>query len=282
MAGQTEAAEAQVAQLLQSAGVSRSGEAWLVGAGPGDPGLLTLRALQVLQQADVILHDRLVADEILNLARRDADLVSVGKTPGSNANSQEEINALLVSLVARGRRVCRLKGGDPFIFGRGGEEAQALTSAGLPFSVVPGITAAAGCAAAAGIPLTHRDAAQSVAFVTAHGKASIDTLDWPALARDQQTLAFYMSVGRFSTLMKKLVGNGKSAATPIAIVENGTRQAQRVVRGTLGQLTLLADAHKIKAPAMLFVGEVAALSTATTPTSLNRYAKDLPQIAEQG
>ena len=237
------------------------GEAWLVGAGPGDPDLLTLAALHCLQNADVIVHDRLVSAEILALARRDAERIPVGKKPGCKVNSQESINALLVDLVTSGKRVCRLKGGDPFIFGRGGEETQALERAGLPYRVVPGITAAAGCAAAAGIPLTHRDAAQSVVFVTAHGKGSIDTLDWPSLARDRQTLAVYMGVRRFPDLVDKLIGHGRPAGTPIAIVERGTTRQQRIIRGTLGQLTMLAEAYRVEAPSMLFIGEVARRGT---------------------
>lgn len=259
IAGDIAAAEKSMAALLDDERAGHQGEAWLVGAGPGDPGLLTLSALQSLQTADVVLHDRLVSTEVLQLARRDAELISVGKVPGCRENSQEEINRLLVDLVASGKRVCRLKGGDPFIFGRGGEEAEALQAAGLAFHVVPGITAAAGCAAYAGIPLTHRDFSQSVAFVTAHGKDSVDKLDWSSLARDKQTLAFYMAVRRFGDVMNNLIGHGRSADTPVAIIENGTTKDQRVFRGTLGQLTLLAEAHRIMAPAMLIVGEVAAL-----------------------
>ena len=236
-----------------------SGEAWLVGAGPGDSGLLTLRALQILQSADVILHDRLVSSDILALARRDAELISVGKTPGCKVNSQEEINELLVRLVQDGKRVCRLKGGDPFIFGRGGEEAEALQKSGLPWQVVPGITAAAACAAYAGIPLTHRDMAQSVVLLTAHGKNSVDRLDWASLARERQTLAVYMGVSRFRQLMRQLIRHGRAADTPVAIIERGTTAQQRVIRGTLGQLSLLAEAHRVEAPAMLIIGEVAKL-----------------------
>lgn len=232
------------------------GIAWLVGAGPGDPELLTLAALQCLQTADVIVHDRLVSAAVLDLARRDAELVSVGKRPGSSRNSQEAINAMLVELVGAGKRVCRLKGGDPFIFGRGGEEMQALQDAGLAYRIVPGITAAAGCAAAAGIPLTHRDAAQSVVFLTAHGKNSVDNLDWPSLARDRQTLAIYMGVGRFSVISDRLIEYGRAADTPIAIVENGTTAEQRIVRGTLGQLPMLAATQCIHPPAILLIGEV--------------------------
>jgi len=233
------------------------GMAWLVGAGPGDPGLLTLRALQVMQAVDVIVHDRLVPESVLAFARRDARRISVGKQPGCRKNSQEDTNALLVSLVRKGLRVCRLKGGDPFIFGRGGEEAEALRAAGLPVEVVPGVTAAAGCAAAAGIPLTHREAAQSVVLLTAHGKDSVDTLDWPSLARDRQTLAIYMAVRRLADVMNGLIAHGRPADTPVAIIENGTRPEQRIIHGSLGQLTMLARAHRIESPAMLIVGEVA-------------------------
>lgn len=256
-------AEARLAATFyefSAAGSAASpGEAWLVGAGPGDPELLTLKALQAMQQADVILHDRLVSDDILALARRDAEFISVGKTPGCVKNSQENINERLVELVASGKRVCRLKGGDPFIFGRGGEEAEALEAAGLTYSVIPGITAAAGCAAAAGIPLTHRDAAQSLVLVTGHGKNSVDTLDWASLARERQTLAVYMGVRRFPDIMQQLTAHGRSAETPVAIIERGTTAEQRVVRGSLGQLPMLAEAHRLQSPAMLIIGEVAKL-----------------------
>lgn len=257
--GSIDEAQRNMSRLLEKSddGVSSQGEAWLVGAGPGDPELLTLRALHALQSADVILHDRLASAAVLEMARRDAERIAVGKRPGCRKNSQEEINELLVSLVASGKRVCRLKGGDPFIFGRGGEEAEALEAAGLPYTVIPGITAAAGCAAYAGIPLTHRDAAQSVVLLTAHGKESVDTLDWPSLARDRQTLAVYMAVHRFGDLMNRLIEHGRAADTPVAIIENGTTPKQRIIRGTLGQLTLLADAHQLQPPAMLIIGEVA-------------------------
>ena len=287
IAGDRAAAEASLRQRLDESTSEQKGEAWLVGAGPGDPGLLTVRALQIMQTADVILHDRLVSPEVLAMARRDADQISVGKTPGCAANSQEEINALLVDLVSAGKRVCRLKGGDPFIFGRGGEEAEALQKAGLPYQVIPGITSAAGCAASAGIPLTHRDLSQSVAFVTAHGKNSVDNLDWAALARDKQTLAFYMAVRRFADLMNNLIEHGRSADTPIAIIEKGTTPQQRVIRGTLGQLTLLAEAHRVTAPAMLIVGEVAALGYQRSQRSQwpqwpQIYAKPESRVAQKG
>ncbi len=244
------------AEIAQPGGAS-PGMAWLVGAGPGDPELLTLKALHAMQAADVILHDRLVPDEILALARRDAERISVGKTPGCPGVSQASINEMLVGLVAGGKRVCRLKGGDPFVFGRGGEEAEALENQGLPYTVIPGITAALGCAAAAGIPLTHRDAAQSLTLLTGHGKDTDDTIDWPALARGRQTLAIYMGVRRFPELMQQLTRHGRPPETPVAIIERGTLPGQRVLRGTLGQLPLLAAAYRVEAPSLLIVGEVA-------------------------
>lgn len=286
--GSFDRAEQEMAKLLFNiAGEPRQpGEVWLVGAGPGDPDLLTIRALQIIQVADVIVHDRLVSDGVLDLARRDADRISVGKEPGCRLNSQEDINRLLVSLVASGRRVCRLKGGDPFIFGRGGEELEALAAAGYPCEVVPGITAAAGCAASAAIPLTHRDASQSVVLVTAHGKESVDRIDWPSLARDRQTLAFYMAVTSFPLVMRKLISYGRPADTPIAIVERGTLPGQRVVRGRLGQLVLLAESRRITAPAMLIVGEVTALGAApaleSPKISTDDYATTRPKYAKQG
>jgi uroporphyrin-III C-methyltransferase/precorrin-2 dehydrogenase/sirohydrochlorin ferrochelatase len=283
--GDIAGAEAAMTALLKELPEAQAGEAWLVGAGPGDPGLLTIRALQIMQTADVILHDRLVSEDVLDMARRDADLISVGKIPGCAVNSQEEINDLLVRLVSSGKRVCRLKGGDPFIFGRGGEEVEALQNAGLACQVVPGVTAAAGCAAYSGIPLTHRDLAQSVALITAHGKNSVDTLDWAALARDRQTLAFYMAVRRFPDLMNNLIVNGRAADTPVAIIEKGTTPEQRVIRGTLGQLMLLTEAHRVQAPAMLIVGEVAALGATDSlrvPQSAQNCAKPEVRIATKG
>lgn len=265
LGGRYDEAEQAVARLLLNfdGRGSEPGKAWLVGAGPGDPDLLTVRAVQILQTADVVLYDRLVSEEVLKLARRDADFVSVGKTPGSDVNSQDQINARLVELVRAGKHVCRLKGGDPLIFARGGEEIAALQEAGYVVEVVPGITAAAGCAAAAGIPLTHRDASQSVVFVAAHGKDSVDELDWPSLARDRQTLVFYMAVGRFPELMNALIANGRSADTPVAVIERGTLPEQRVVRGRLGQLQMLKEAQRIVPPAILIVGDVAAMGTSS-------------------
>jgi uroporphyrin-III C-methyltransferase / precorrin-2 dehydrogenase / sirohydrochlorin ferrochelatase len=264
LAGKAAAAEEVLAQSLSAAARGRDvpavGVAWLVGAGPGDPGLLTLRALQLAQQADVVLYDRLVSPQVLDLTRRDAERIPVGKSAGGPCMRQEEISELMVRLVRQGLKVCRLKGGDPFIFGRGGEEAEALADAGLPFEVVPGITAAAACGAYAGIPLTHRDHSQSVVIITAHGKESIDRLDWPSLARDRQTLAFYMGVGRLAAIRARLLEHGRGASTPVALVENGSTPQQRVIRGTLAELAELAERYSVRAPAVLFVGEVAALA----------------------
>lgn len=237
-----------------------AGEGYLVGAGPGDPGLLTIRALQLMQQADVVLYDRLVSDEILALTRRDAERIAVGKRAGAHCMEQEDINALLVRLVAEGNKVCRLKGGDPFVFGRGGEEIAALRKAGLPFQIVPGITAAAGCAAYAGMPLTHRDFAQSVVLVTAHGRDSIDIVDWQSLAHGHQTLAIYMGVGRIAEIRRQLLLHGRAARTPFAIVERGTTPQQRVITGELATLVEVAARERVQAPAMLYIGEVAAFA----------------------
>ena len=237
-----------------------AGEVVLVGAGPGDPGLLTLRALRALQNADVILYDRLVSAEVLDLARRDAERINVGKTAGSAQVSQDEINALLVQLAQQGKRVCRLKGGDPFIFGRGGEELEALAAAGVRFEVVPGVTAAAGCAAYAGIPLTHRDHAQSLVFVTGHVKAEgDDALDWDQLARPAQTVVFYMGLGSLEQILQRLREHGAPESRAAAVVEQGTRATQRVVTGTLADLARKANEEGVQSPALLIVGEVTRL-----------------------
>lgn len=242
----------QVAQALSSV--------VLVGAGPGDPGLLTLNAVRALNEADVILYDRLVSEEILRLARPDAVRIEVGKSAQGHSIRQEEIHALMLEHARAGQRVVRLKGGDPFVFGRGGEELQFLHAHGIAYEVVPGITAAVACAAYAGIPLTHRDHAQSVRLITAHCKASLDTLDWPALARERQTLAFYMGVGELETLRTRLTDEGCPASTPFALVENGSREEQRVVIGQLDDLPHTARHHGVRSPALLILGEVAALA----------------------
>lgn len=234
------------------------GAAWFVGAGPGDPGLITRRGLQLLQDADVVLHDRLVSPDILEFARRDARLISVGKLPGGPSTAQDRINARLVDLVAAGHRVCRLKGGDPFIFGRGAEEVAAVAGAGHAYEVVPGITAGVGCAAATGIPLTHRDFSSAVTFVTANraGGAGADDPDWPLLARGRHTLVIYMGVRRLADISGDLIRHGRAAATPAALIENGTTDRQRVVGGRLDEIASLATAAAVRPPAILVVGDV--------------------------
>lgn len=240
-----------------------AGSVALVGAGPGDPGLLTLHALSALEQADVILHDRLVSAEILALANPAAELIEVGKQVGGDHNAtQQRIHTLMLEHARAGRRVVRLKGGDPFVFGRGGEELEVLRAHGIPYTVVPGVTAAVACAAYAGIPLTHREHAQSLRFATAHGKDDSETAhDWTALAQPNQTVAFYMGVGELQRLRDKLVEAGRSPQTPFALVENGSRPQQRVVTGTLADLPEAAGEHAVQSPALLIVGEVAALAS---------------------
>lgn len=240
---------------------SPAGSVVLVGAGPGDPGLLTLRALRALNEADVILYDLLVSPQILELARRDAVRVAVGKRGGGTHTPQDTIHALLLEHARAGRRVVRLKGGDSFVFGRGGEELAFLRAHGIACEVVPGITAALACAAYAGVPLTHRDHAQSVRLVTAHCRDSLDTLNWSALAQERQTLAVYMGVGQLDTLTQKLLAHGRAASTPFALVENGSLPNQRTLIGTLGELPERARHHAISAPALLILGEVAALAS---------------------
>ncbi|KRB09706.1 siroheme synthase CysG [Achromobacter mucicolens] len=254
-------AEAALADALAAPIAPAEGSVVLVGAGPGDPGLLTLKALRALNEADVILYDRLVSDEVMSLARRDAERVPVGKLPGENHHAtQARIHGLLVEYAQAGRRVVRLKGGDAFIFGRGGEELEFLRAHGVRYEVVPGITAALACAAYAGIPLTHREHAQSVRLITAHCREDEDNLDWPALAREKQTLAFYMGVGQLDLLTQRLLRHGRSPDTPFALIENGSRPEQRVVTGRLAQLPELARDHAVRSPALLIVGEVAGLA----------------------
>lgn len=258
--GQTAQAERQLEQDLHrfAAGdEGTQGEIALVGAGPGDVGLLTLRGLQVMQQADVVLYDHLVSGEILDLVRRDAERICVGKRAGAHSVIQEETNRLLVELAQQGKRVVRLKGGDPFIFGRGGEELQVAAAAGIPFQVVPGVTAAAGATAYAGIPLTHRDHAQSVTFITGHCRPDGDGLDWADLARARQTLAIYMGTMKAADISQRLIAHGRDAATPVAVISRGTRADQQVQIGTLEQLEYLAQRAPL--PALLVIGEVVEL-----------------------
>ncbi|MEI8297252.1 MAG: siroheme synthase CysG [Pseudomonadota bacterium] len=237
------------------------GSVALVGAGPGDPGLLTLKALRALQGADVVLHDRLVSHEVLLLARREADLIEVGKSGHGHSVAQQQIHQLMLEHALAGRRVVRLKGGDPFVFGRGGEELEFLRAHGIPYEVVPGVTAALACAAYAGIPLTHRDHSGSVRLLTAHCRESLDTTDWRGLAAARETLAVYMGVAMLAQLRTELIRHGRDPATPIAFIENGSRPEQRVVVGTLAQIEQLAADHAVRSPALLIVGEVAGLAT---------------------
>ncbi|WP_312382334.1 siroheme synthase CysG [Atlantibacter subterraneus] len=256
LANQDEQNVATITETLFTEPLDNRGEVVLVGAGPGDPGLLTLKGLQQIQQADIVVYDRLVSDEIMNLVRRDADRVFVGKRAGYHCVPQEEINQILLREAQRGKRVVRLKGGDPFIFGRGGEELETLIGAGIPFSVVPGITAASGCSAYAGIPLTHRDYAQSVRLITGHLKSGGE-FDWHNLAAEKQTLVFYMGLNQAATIQQKLLEHGMDADMPVALVENGTSVKQRVVNGTLTQLGELAQ--EVESPSLIFVGRVVAL-----------------------
>jgi len=262
LAGDRAAADTHMLHALNTADrdSARAGAAWFVGAGPGDPGLITRRGLQLLQDADVVLHDRLVSHDILEFARRDARLISVGKLPGGPLSAQDRINEKLVELVAAGHRVCRLKGGDPFIFGRGAEEVAAIAAAGHAYEVVPGITAGIGCAAATGIPLTHRAFSSAVTFVTAHrvgdSGAGASEPDWPLLARGTHTLVIYMGVRRLADISRDLIRHGRDAATPAALIENGTTDRQRVVGGRLGEIARLAAAAEVRPPAILIVGDV--------------------------
>ena len=260
IAGREDDARRAIASALadcESAGTA--GEVYLVGAGPGDPDLLTFRALRLMQQADVVVYDRLVSNAVLDLARRDAERIYAGKQPGYHAIPQHEINDLLAELALAGKRVLRLKGGDPFIFGRGGEEIETLAALGIPFQVVPGITAASGCAAYAGIPLTHRDHAQSCIFVTGRRKIEEDTLDWDSLVRPNQTVVVYMGLAGLETICDGLLRHGLAPDTPAALIEQGTTAAQVVHTGTVGTLASTIEGRGVRAPTLVIVGEVVRL-----------------------
>jgi uroporphyrin-III C-methyltransferase/precorrin-2 dehydrogenase/sirohydrochlorin ferrochelatase len=257
--------EAQATRAMETALESEGeempdqGEVYLVGGGPGDPDLLTFKALRLMQQADVVVYDRLVSKEVLELVRRDAERIYAGKERGDHAIPQEGINALLVRLAREGKRVCRLKGGDPFIFGRGGEEIETLMEQGVRFQVVPGITAASGCATYAGFPLTHRDLAQSVTFVTGHLKDGTVNLNWPALAQPRQTVVFYMGLHGVDTICEQLIAHGLAADTPAALIQQGTTRNQRTLIGSLASLPEIVHTSDIKPPTLIIVGDVVTL-----------------------
>jgi uroporphyrin-III C-methyltransferase/precorrin-2 dehydrogenase/sirohydrochlorin ferrochelatase len=261
-AGDEAGARREVLRELNSVAAETKGVVWLVGAGPGDPELLTLKALRLLQDADVIVRDRLVPEAVLDRARRDARRIDVGKTKGDHPVTQGEIEQILITEARKGHRVVRLKGGDPFVFGRGGEELEACVKAGIETEVVPGVTAALACAAAAGVPLTHRDHAQAVTFVTGQSKLGAPDVDWAALSSPEHTLCIYMGVDRAGAIADALMDAGRDPSTPVAVVVNGARPNQRIVSGRLNELELLVALHGHEGPGLIFVGRTAALAAA--------------------
>lgn len=236
-----------------------AGKVWLIGAGPGDPDLLTVKAARLIAHADALVYDHLVGGGIMDLARSDARLIYAGKEASNHTLPQDSINQLLVDLAREGLSVVRLKGGDPFIFGRGGEELETLVASGIPFEVIPGVTAAAGCAAYSGFPLTHRDHAQALTFVTGHLKDGSVNLDWPALARPCHTVVFYMGIGAAAEICRQMIAHGLPATTPAAVVRNGTLPDQQTLLATLGTLPQRISESKIKPPALIIVGSVVSL-----------------------
>ncbi len=289
LAGDDRAADGELARAIERASAENAeaprGEVYLVGAGPGDPDLLTFRALRLMQKAEVVLYDRLTDQGVMNLVRREAERIYVGKQPDDHELPQEEISTLLVKLAKQGKRVLRLKGGDPFMFGRGGEEIEALAAQGIPFQVCPGVTAAMGAAAYAGIPLTHRDHAQACVFVTGHGKDGKIDLDWTALLQPRQTVAIYMGLRNLETLTREFVARGADADLPAAIVDNATRVGQRVIVGTLGTLAAKARAAELSGPAIIIIGTVVTLRDKLdwhpSATQRSSTAADLPAAASE-
>ncbi len=260
MSGQDDIAEQGFDHALAAAATSTDaiGEVYLIGAGPGDPDLMTFRARRLLQKADVILYDRLVNERIVELGRRDAERIYVGKSRGDHTLPQPQINALMIELAEQGKTIARLKGGDPFVFGRGGEELEGLAQRQIPFQVVPGISAANGCACYAGIPLTHRDYAQSVRFITGHLKEDGKTLPWQSLHKDTETLVIYMGLTALEPICEQLIERGWEPDTPAALVERGTLPDQRVHIATLATLNDTATSASVTAPALIIVGKIIA------------------------